>query len=263
MQITAFTVLLIVVAGMALGAAIAAWPMQRLKKKLQVQLGAQDRLIDELSNRISHEELKKQRQALQAEIDTHQQALQQQRQQHALELAEFTRRSAQEQENTLTEIRTEHQRQLALLGNTLAAEHDLLRRETESLLGIIRTVERWHDEMQSILGNNRELKEQNDEFASIVKSVVMLALNAAIEAARAGEHGRGFAVVADGVRDLALTSGQLAQDYKNNLDRNDLITTTTFQDMQASGNMIRTVVFGIKARTDNIHATLAQLGCAS
>nr|WP_245747751.1 methyl-accepting chemotaxis protein [Formivibrio citricus] len=114
--------------------------------------------------------------------------------------------------------------------------------------------------MQSILTNNRELKQQNDEFSRIIKNVVMLALNASIEAARAGEHGRGFAVVADGVRELALSSSNWAQKYKQNLDKNDLVTTTTFQDMQASGNMIRTAVFGLKAANDKIGTTIIGAG---
>jgi methyl-accepting chemotaxis protein len=116
--------------------------------------------------------------------------------------------------------------------------------------------------MQAILRNNQELKKQNEQFQNINKSVVMLALNASIEAARAGEQGRGFSVVADGVRDLALTSTRLAQDYKTNLDKNDLITTTTFQDMQASGNMIRTALFGLGATTDRIARIVAGQGGA-
>ncbi|WP_459950558.1 methyl-accepting chemotaxis protein [Denitratisoma sp. agr-D3] len=112
--------------------------------------------------------------------------------------------------------------------------------------------------MQTILVNNKELKEQNEEFGRIVKNVVMLALNAAIEAARAGEQGRGFAVVADGVRDLALLSEKLSQNYRTNLLKNDLVTTTTFQDMQASGNMIRTAVFGLKATSEKVENLIVQ-----
>ncbi|HEY7986789.1 MAG TPA: methyl-accepting chemotaxis protein [Methylophilaceae bacterium] len=123
-------------------------------------------------------------------------------------------------------------------------------------MGFAKTVERWHDEMQAILDNTRNIKRQNEEFSRIVSNVVMLALNAAIEAARAGEAGRGFAVVADGVRDLANTSMQLSNEYKKNLSKNDLITTTTFQDIQASGNMIRNVLFGLKATTDKIQTQL-------
>src|SRR5690606_37911509 len=95
-----------------------------------------------------------------------------------------------------------------------------LKGDAESLLGIVSMLERWHEEIQSILDNNKDLKRKNSEFKSINQNVVMLALNAAIEAARAGEHGRGFAVVADGVRELALTSTRLAGEYQQYLDMN-------------------------------------------
>ena len=139
---------------------------------------------------------------------------------------------------------------------SLGAEQAALARDVELLLGLVQTVERWHDEMQVILTNNRRLKEQNESFATIVKSVVMLALNAAIEAARAGEHGRGFAVVADGVRQLALNAGELSGEYKKNLDRNDLVTTSTFQDLQACGNLVRTAVSGLRSTCDRLYAQL-------
>jgi len=142
------------------------------------------------------------------------------------------------------------------LRTSLRAEQAALARDIELLLGLVQTVERWHDEMQAILTNNRRLKEQNESFAVIVKSVVMLALNAAIEAARAGEHGRGFAVVADGVRQLALNAGELSGEYKKNLDRNDLITTSTFQDLQACGNLVRTAVSGLRTTCDRLYERL-------
>jgi hypothetical protein len=130
--------------------------------------------------------------------------------------------------------------------------------DVDSLQGMMCTLERWHDEMRAILDNNRVLKKQNDDFSTVVKSVVMLALNAAIEAARAGEHGRGFAVVADGVRELADTAGKLGIEYRENLQKNDLVTTTTFQDIQASGNMIRTAVSALKGTVGAIENVLAE-----
>jgi methyl-accepting chemotaxis protein len=144
------------------------------------------------------------------------------------------------------------------LRQTLRSEQAALAHDVEQLFGLTRTLQRWHDEMQAILQNNRRLKEQNESFAGIVKSVVMLALNAAIEAARAGEYGRGFAVVADGVRQLALNAGELSGEYKKNLERNDLVTTSTFQDLQASGNMVRTAVFSLRAASDSLFDKLAE-----
>ena len=47
-----------------------------------------------------------------------------------------------------------------------------------------------------------------------------------------------FAVVANEVRTLANRAEALSNDYRNNLYKNDLITTTTFQDLQAGGKMI-------------------------
>lgn len=140
--------------------------------------------------------------------------------------------------------------------DSVDAQFGRLKNDAESLLGVVSMLERWHEEIQSILDNNKDLKRKNGEFKSINQNVVMLALNAAIEAARAGEYGRGFAVVADGVRELALTSTKLAGEYQQYLDMNDLVTTTTFQDMQASGNVIRTTVFNLNSICDRIRSDI-------
>jgi len=113
------------------------------------------------------------------------------------------------------------------------------------LLGVTKTFERWHDDMNVLIRHNRAMHAKNDEFAQIVKQVVIVALNASIEAARAGIHGRGFAVVATEVRTLAGRAEALSKDYRDNLYENDLITTATFQDLQAGGKMIVGAVTGL------------------
>jgi exonuclease VII large subunit len=117
-----------------------------------------------------------------------------------------------------------------------------LKLHLNDLTGLLATFERWHDSLDELVTHNREMHKQNDEFFKIVKQIVILALNAAIEAARAGEHGRGFAVVADEVRSLAMRSQDLSESHRQNISKNDFLTTSTFQDIQASGKMIITEV---------------------
>lgn len=125
------------------------------------------------------------------------------------------------------------------------------------LLGLMRTFERWHDDMNVLIAHNREMHRKNDEFALIVNQVIIVALNASIEAARAGAHGRGFAVVASEVRDLAQRAEKLSKSYRANLYQNDLITTTTFQDLQAGGKMIVGAVIGLDLINKKTRETLA------
>jgi methyl-accepting chemotaxis protein len=115
---------------------------------------------------------------------------------------------------------------------------DRLGATIEQLLGLVETFERWNQELNKLLTHNREMQDKNEEFSSIVNQVILVALNASIEAARAGDHGRGFAVVAAEVRTLANRAGKLSKDYRSNLYKNDLITGSTFQDLQAGGKMI-------------------------
>ncbi len=125
------------------------------------------------------------------------------------------------------------------------ASCDVLGRDVEVLLGLIKTFERWHSDMNVLITHNKEMHAKNDEFSAIVRHVIIVTLNASIEAARAGELGRGFAVVANEMRELAARSEKLAKDFRNNLYQNDLITTTTFQDLQAGGKMIIGTVIGL------------------
>lgn len=150
-----------------------------------------------------------------------------------------------EREARVQAIQRDHE---SMLGDLRAASSQVKTRTSENcdrlggaidqLMGLIRTFERWDAEMNSLLVHNREMHAKNDEFAIIVNQVIIVALNASIEAARAGDHGRGFAIVANEVRDLANRADKLSKDYRRNLYKNDLITTATFQDMQAGGKMV-------------------------
>jgi methyl-accepting chemotaxis protein len=158
--------------------------------------------------------------------------------------AEITRQLSEREART-THLQREHELLLRQLGEHIAevkgkalSNCDSLATEISQLLGVVKTFERWHAEMHLLLAHNREMHARSEEFTAIVKQVVIVALNASIEAARAGEQGRGFAVIANEIRTLATRAEKLSKEYRENLYKNDLITTTTFQDLQAGGKMI-------------------------
>lgn len=124
---------------------------------------------------------------------------------------------------------------------------------------VVRTFERWESEMHHLLAHNREMHTRNEEFAAIVEQVVIVALNASIEAARAGEHGRGFGVVASEIRSLAGRAEKLSKEYRANLFKNDMITTATFQDLQAGAKMITSAISGVDLVANRTRETLGAL----
>ena len=129
--------------------------------------------------------------------------------------------------------------------------------EVATLLGLVKTFERWNDDMNMLIRHNREMHAMNDDFATIVRQMVIVTLNASIEAARAGEQGRGFAVVASEMRNLATRAEKLSNDYRARLYENDLITTTTFQGLQAGGKMIMGTVIGLDLVAKKTQALLS------
>jgi methyl-accepting chemotaxis protein len=246
--------LLTLLAGALLGGGCIFWASRRQRNHLLDEIGAVRREIDALTTRPTHEALA----LLQADTARTQETLQRQHGQDMAALIQAQEKAlataADEHQRAIADLQRQHGQRAGKKSDELAALYGELENDITAMQGMVDTLERWHAGMQGILDNNRRLKAQNEEFSNINKQVVMLALNASIEAARAGEQGRGFAVVADGVRDLALTSTRLAQDYRMNLDKNDLVTTTTFQDMQASGNMIKTAVHALRSVLGKVRA---------
>jgi methyl-accepting chemotaxis protein len=147
--------------------------------------------------------------------------------------AELARLRPEERPDLFAQLEKTQQSSSTALDGSKALASEIL-----ALLDLVKTFERWHSDMNELIIHNRAMHDKNDEFASIVKYMIIVTLNASIEAARAGAAGRGFAVVADEMRNLAARAESLSEGYRNSLHQNDLITTTTFQDLQAGGKMI-------------------------
>lgn len=221
--------------GILLSAAVAiafflGWQALKLKRMLATMVDAQEakiepkRLVDQMeTQRQEHLELcesfKQERFALEAEIER----LRQDVNPDALGRLEIHRHAG-----------------AMALDSSKALSSEIL-----ALLDLVKTFERWHADMNELVIHNRAMHDKNDEFASIVKYMIIVTLNASIEAARAGASGRGFAVVADEMRTLAARAESLSEGYRNSLHQNDLITTTTFQDLQAGGKMIIGSLIGL------------------
>ena len=226
--------------GAILGAALAAWLLRgrRTAAPAVDPMATTEAEAAREAVRRAEAELEAQR----AAMATAQRERQLEAQRLQREHEQMTRRAAE----AATAVRTQALTHCSSLGG-----------EIQQLLGLVRTFERWHAEMNTLLAHNREMHAKSEEFSAIVEQVVIVALNASIEAARAGEHGRGFAVVANEIRELAARAERLSKDYRDNLYKNDLITTTTFQDLQAGGKMIVSAVTGLELINDKSRTVLS------
>lgn len=231
----------------ALGAALAGLPMaalwlrQRRRARQLVDAGQLERVRDQAQAALAEQ---------QQQWAAHQQQLEQDRLAAQQHMAEMRRES----EAMMARLSSEQSDHVSRVRQSCDESQDTI----SKLLGLVRTFERWHDDMNELIAHNREMHRKNDEFALIVNQVIIVALNASIEAARAGVHGRGFAVVAQEVRDLAQRAEKLSKSYRANLYQNDLITTTTFQDLQAGGKMIMGAVIGLDLINKKTRQALAE-----
>jgi methyl-accepting chemotaxis protein len=123
----------------------------------------------------------------------------------------------------------------------------LLADEVGELKNLAVAFERWHQDMIALTARNRSMQSTGDDLVQIARNLIMVALNAAIEAARSGQSARGFVVVAAEVRNLALRAQNLSKNLSNDLHASTLITTATFQDIQAGGKMMMAAVSGLES----------------
>jgi methyl-accepting chemotaxis protein len=212
-------------AGRNLLAALRAWAAASKESALQEEL---QQLLSQLDD--------SQRRTQAAEQETH----------------AYMQRMESDHARALQQIRQEAQQ----LRQQAAGGCDSMGGEVAALLTLVKTFERWHADMNVLIKHNSEMHAMNDDFAMIVRQMVIVTLNASIEAARAGEQGRGFAVVASEMRNLAARAEKLSNDYRARLYENDLITTTTFQGLQAGGKMIMGAVVGLDLINKKIREVL-------
>lgn len=223
------------------GVATYAISSRKSKQREQDLLAQVESLRSELDGRISRQQYESELTAKDEEKTAlHQQLadLEQQLSEVQNDLEAEKQTLSNQYEEQLQALRYKHGEDTAYLREQLTIVQD----DLSALTDLLVTFERWHESLTQLMEHTAEMHHQNQEFFNIVKQIVILALNAAIEAARAGEYGRGFAVVADEVRNLAMRSQELSESYKENLNKNDFLTTTTFQDIQAGGKMILTDV---------------------
>jgi len=226
--------------GALLGGAAMIW-LSRLRKPNTPDTvpGQEFRLVqDQLQEALAQ---------LQAQSDQHQW-----REQEILDNATELSRALDEHKQLLSEI----QENFSEINGQALVECDAFGSGVGSLLGLVKTFERWHSDMNNLIIHNREMHGKNDDFSAIVRQMVIVTLNASIEAARAGEHGRGFSVVADEMRTLAGRAEKLSEDYRKSLYQNDLITVNTFQDLQAGGKMIIGSLVGLELTFKKIRERL-------
>ena len=144
-----------------------------------------------------------------------------------------------------------------------AKRADLLLRADNLTQGVadIKTLaiafERWHEDLNLMTAQSRDLNAMGEDLARIAKQMIMVSINSAIEAARAGSIARGFVVVAAEVKTQAQQVQGLSSNMAKTLHKGELLTTATFQDIQAGGKMMMAAISGLELMVKQLRSELS------
>lgn len=134
-----------------------------------------------------------------------------------------------------------------------------LKTEVQELLHLVKIYERWHGSMSELKEHNQIMNELNEGLKEIGVQSRVLSVNAKIEAAKSGGAQGGFTVVAQEISNMSKSTQALCDTYSHNLNKNDLLITSTFQDVQAGSRMIMTAVDGIDTIVRELESTFDQI----
>jgi methyl-accepting chemotaxis protein len=108
---------------------------------------------------------------------------------------------------------------------------DTIKKIADSNADMISQINKNETEFSEVTNLIKEIDSKTKIINDIVFQTKLLSFNASVEAARAGEHGKGFAVVAEEIGNLAVMSGQAANEISSLLNNsvkrvNDIVTTS-------------------------------------
>jgi len=138
----------------------------------------------------------------------------------------------------------------------LIRQTDELGQELAQLKTLAVAFERWHEDMIYMTARTREMNLMGEDLAQVARQMTMVAINAAIEAAHAGDVARGFVVVAAEVKSQATLMQKMSGEMGRDLHKCELLTTTTFQDIQAGGKMLMAAISGLDRRVKDLRAAV-------